>query len=277
MAQPKIITLFLLLSIGLLQSITAQTHHIKYLSAYQSAMGSNTSVVQGAKGITGNPAGLFQPTEDFSIMVSTEQRYFLGSLNSTSLAGLKSLSDLDCIAIGISNFGIDEFQERRYTLGYSRLLSENLVIGATANYYQFQIEEYDNQNDLDINLGFIALISKNMTLGVHLANILPDASRDYLREDIEISAGLNYELSNDLNWLLELKSDTKDYVYFSTGIQYAILDDIHFMIGFNTWDKGLSVGLSYNFNKNLSLIGSNRSTQNLGNSPSLSLEYSRYR
>jgi len=222
-AQPKIILLLLLTLSLTSQTLRSQTNDIKYLSAYQSAMGSNTIMVSG------------------------------------------------------SNFGIDEYQERRFALSYSRLLSDKLVIGSTASYFRNSIDEYGSQNDFQIDFGFIARISSDVILGLYVSNVLPSEELGYLRDITELTVGGRYNLSDQVTWLIEVESDLSDYFNFSSGISYQIIERLDFMIGMNTRDKGLSIGLTYNVNNSTRITGANRATQNLGNSPGLSIRHQRAR
>ncbi len=253
--------------------LSSQTNAIKYQSSNQSALGSNMSSLKGVFGTLGNPGNIAQSNTSFSFLATSEQRFFLGSLNSTSIASIKKIGAYDYLGVSFGSFGIDAYKERRFSVSYSRMVAQNISIGSTAHYYLKSIQEYRSENDFDINIGLNSELSDNLELGIVVYNILSNQNKGYLREHTEMATGISYLISQKVNWLLEFRTNFSDHTSFSTGISYQIIDHINLQIGTNSLDNGISVGISYKLNDQWSMNASSRSNQNLGVSPGLSLLY----
>ena len=274
-ARPKI--LFILVSIlwMLMNSrIAAQTNNIKYLTSTQSALGSNLTSLKGIYGLFGNPGSISASDVKFSLLASSEQRFLLGSLNSTSIGALKKIGSHDYLGLTFGSFGIDEYKEQRFALSYSRKIAATTSLGVTTNYYLQSIEEYGTESDFDLIIGVHTHLSENVALGLTAFNIMSNESEGYLRENTEFGVGIEYALSEKVQCYLEYRSDFSDHAVFSTGIAYQIINRMNLQVGMNTQDNGISLGLSYGFNHKVQINASSRSTQNLGTSPGLSILYS---
>lgn len=271
-ARPKILVI-LVFSLLCLSVIFAygQTNNLKYLTSQQSALGSNTTVLSGIYGVFGNPGAISVSEANLSLIANSEQRFFLGSLNSTSIAGIKRIGSYDHVGLSFGSFGIDEYQERRITLSYSRKIAANTSLGVTSNFYQKEIEEYGSESDFDFSLGIHSKVSEKVSIGIAAFNVFSEPSQGYLRQNTEIAIGILYDLSDKVNWIIELKSDFTDTTVFSTGIAYQIIQPLNLQIGMNTLDNGVALGIRYNFNSKVKVHGSMRSNQNLGVSPGLSI------
>ena len=275
LSRPKhLVILVFIIILSNAGSSSAQTNTIKYLSSFQSALGSNLSLIPGVYGALCNPGTIANTDENYAVLATTEQRFFLGSLNSTSLATIKKIGEYDYLGLSLGSFGIDEFKEQRLTLSYSKKIAENVSIGSTASYYTKSIEEYGSESDFDLNIGFMSKIKDDLELGAALYNIFSNENKGYLRENTEMVAGLRYLLSDKVKWLLEIRSDFKGYNVFSTGLSYQVVDQFNLQLGMNTLDSGISIGLSYSISSSLEMNASSRSNLNLGISPGLSIKYS---
>ncbi len=269
----NLITLVILSYVFLTYDLCAQSNGIKYMSSLQSALGTNTSVLKGINSLLGNPGAIAETNDEFAIMASTEQRFFLSSLNSTNIGVIKRIGSEDYIGVSIGFFGINEYQEKRFSLSYSRKIGPNTYIGCTANYYQLAIDEYGSQSDVDLNIGLKSRITKHISVGVAAYNIFSSPDHGYLRMHTNISTGIQYTISNKVDWLLEIRTDFENYSAFSTGINYHIIDSLNIQLGMNTIDNGIALGFSYNINNKMRIAAASRSNQNLGISPSFTLIY----
>ena len=251
----------------------SQDNAIKYLSTYQSALGSNTTVLSGINALHGNPASTADEERSYVLTINTEQRYLLSSLNSSFIGGIFRIGSHDYMGVSYANFGIDEFQEQKIGLSYSRKIAKRLFIGTNANYYNFRIEEYGNRSSFDMSIGVKSSLGKSINFGLVAENVIPASAKSASRNNTTISAGIQYKLSEKVLFVIESKTDFSEFTSWSFGIHYDIINELSILAGINGIERGPSFGLNYKINPNFLITGAIRSSQNLGTTPSLGITY----
>ena len=258
------ILLFALFSIG---SISAQVSINKFLSSYQSAIGGNSTMLSGIYSIQGNPAGIADSKKSFSLIINSEQRYFLSSLNSSFIGAIRKLGSHDFTAFSVANFGIAEYKEQKYSISYSRKIAENTFIGSSFNFYNFRIDQYGNRTWWNVDVGMKSSISKFLIVGFFIRNVLPHPLLNNTDDAPLFAFGIQYILSEKVFLVSELQKPSNHSLFISFGLNYNLLENLSLQAGTNNSDFGSSFGFIYKINSTLHFSGGLRSNQYLGLSP----------
>ncbi len=157
---------------------------------------------------------------------------FLGYSNRFTLSGLNTLqagATFDAffdgkMGIGLTRFGDDLYNEHRVAMGYAHKIS-NMSIGIQVNYLQTSIQGYGTRHNFALELGGMAQLSQNLTLGMHIFNINQAKISDFEDERIPtmMRLGLSYKPMERVTLNFETEKDTEYPASFKAGLEYQAI------------------------------------------------------
>ena len=265
--------LYLLITLIICCWLPAQAQDAIFLlqSSESRSMGGSQAGAFGIQSLFGNPAGLAQ-VENFSAIVAAETR-FAGSGILLGGAGAALPSELGVFGVSVGYFGLPEYNEQAFSVGYSRLLFKSFAISLQAQLYNFSIQDYGSQFSLSGTIGIQGYINESLTIGTYIRNpvrvsIIPEV---YLPTILSI--GGQYKFPEKLKILAAIEKDLDKPLSIQFGLEYAPVEKLMLRIGAHTAPEELTFGLAFEISERLRLDAMAAYHQVLGVSPGLSIIY----
>lgn len=175
----------------------------------------------------------------------------------------------------LSYFGYSQYNEKKYGLAYGILLSKRLALGVQMDYLSTSIgNNYGSVGVFTFEVGLMAKISDELTLGAHVFNPIQAKLDDYNEEKIPplMKIGLQWKLDKNFTAAFEAQSDINNAVVLRGGLEYRIKKILYTRIGISNNPTIFSFGVGLQM-KSFRLDFSSSMHQTLGYSPQLSLVY----
>jgi hypothetical protein len=194
-----------------------------------------------------NPAGLAFLKEK-SILVTAEVRGLDTDLKAFALAfGLPTTSGT--FTLNVQHRGSKNFQEEKMGLGYARRFSEKISAGAQFDWLLVRVPDYGQKNILTFELGFNALISKDLELGFHLYNpVLANVSESENVPAVFV-LGLIYTLNPKVKMSLEAEKNIISPLNLRMAFEYFPVQNVTLRMGYalepSIWSFGLGYALEH--------------------------------
>jgi hypothetical protein len=222
---------------------------------------------QGSEAIFMNPAGLAQSTTHYGAVLNYTDQYGLGELNKIAIGGrLKTNSSH--FAIGIYQYGIDDYHEQSFTLSYARSLLANLQFGIQFNHNRLTIEDLSTVSQNAVNIGFQSKINKTIMASGMIANAFKIQSENYASPR-QIQFGITYIPAANASILFEAIKQAERPLTGVIAVSYLPSDKVNLRLGADMTRAEIGFSLFYNMGKAHVGVGYN-THQYLGGSYSLS-------
>jgi len=262
-----------ILAFFFLTSLGAQSGVHRLQDARSQAMGGTTVMNEGAFALMGNPAGLVH-AQQWQGIASAEAPFALWELQRTGFGVLAPLAN-SSVGATIATFGEKSYQETQISLAYSRLLNQQLSLGATLVYWNQNVAAYQRQGFLTFSLGIQAQLHPELKAGVQLYNPFRVAVTDNETTYSTLQFGLSYQPSDRLALIVELYKDIDFPAQLQAGVDYLLEDRIALRIGCSTRPERFSLGLGARLFQNWWADVAASRHAFLGFSPGFSLRYIR--
>jgi hypothetical protein len=241
----RLLNLILLLPIHLL----AQSNYAPIAGAQSAGLGHSTVALAQAFSTHHNQAALTFLEEKTFAAASYQQRYFLNNLNLGHF-GISSPLANGRIALAVSYFGFNDYNESKIGLAYARKFGKYLAFSLQFNYEQNYVAETQNLQTLTFEAGVLAQLNEKLRLGFHLYN--PNGA--YLSKDLNLRLpslarlGMAFNFSEKTVFLVEAQNEFNSSTRYSTGLQYQLLKALAFRAGMAVADDyEASAGLGFFF------------------------------
>jgi hypothetical protein len=213
-----------------------------------------------------NQAGLAK-LERATAIAFAEQRFLLNELQGLN-AGVALPTNSGTFGLSLNYFGFDDYNEQRAGLAYARQLVDKLSIGAQMLVLNTQIAEYGNQANVTFEIGLLAEVLPQLSLGVHLYSParIEITTDEYLPSVFKL--GLSYLPSDKLSILAEVEKDIDYALRTKVGLEYNVLDQLSMRMGLATQPVNISFGLGYQLKNGLALDVASSYHEILGFTPS---------
>lgn len=261
----------LFLSLCTLQ-LNAQLGTTPILGAKSLSMGNTGAAAKGIQAIYFGQAGL-SDIDKYSFQVSAEQRFTLTDLSLGSAALAVRTGRFGVLGLFISNYGLEEYREQKLGLSYATKINSSINIGAQWSLNTIRINEYGSTSFLGIDLGMIAKLTEQISLGLHISNPVQISIVDNEDTARILNLGINYQLSDKVDLYTDVRhtSDVGGSLHF--GIDYGIIERINFRAGIDTRTSSVHFGLAVNLSEHGHVEGGFSNHQFLGVTPGISLSY----
>jgi len=199
-------------------------------------MGSISVTSKDVWALFNNPAGLAK-LDQTSALFAYRTIFDFAPFNTVS-AGVVLPTKIGTAGISVFRFGDDEFNSQMLSGMFSHQIG--LVnLGLRANYLQFNIEGFGRKAILIADIGAIAKLSDQLSLGVQITNFTQSSlsQEDQERVPTIINIGLSYEPTPNLIITVEGEKDVDLEADLKMGLEYKVLEKIFVRTGL-TIDKG---------------------------------------
>lgn len=223
--------------------------------------------------INSNPAGMAF-LKKLTAGAGYERRFNLKEL-STKGAVFVAPFKPGVFGLSFSSFGFSNYSENVLGLAYARAFGESLSFSLKFNYLSInQGENYGNRGFFTAEAGFLARITKRITVGAHVYNpnrtLISSDVKEYLPAILRI--GLNYKASEKVFIAIEGYKNDMFKPEFRSGIEYHIVPQLFLRAGVSTNPNNNSAGFGLLIKK-MKLDVSVSYHRVLGYTPQLSLGY----
>ncbi|MFN6038808.1 MAG: hypothetical protein ACK452_10115 [Bacteroidota bacterium] len=207
-----------------------------------------------------------------------ENRFLVKELNYSAFVAAIPLKKNGGFGLSYTNFGFSVFRQTKVGLGYGMRFSENFSAGVQLDYFQARINDatnnYGNKGIFTGELGFLAKLTKQVSVSGHLYNIARAKIASYNNEIIPVvlKFGLHYKVSERVSLLTEAEKGSYTPMNIKGGVEYNPAKDFYLRAGANSNPMQMSFGAGVKYQElNFDLSSSWHSI--LGFSPQIGLSY----
>ncbi len=243
------------------------------LGAAESAMGGTGVASSGLWAFANNQASLGFNSQ-FGVGFYYENRFMTKELSLNALS-LVVPTKKGSFSANLSYFGYSQYNEKKFGLAYGLLLSKRLALGVQMDYLTTNIgNNYGSVGLFTFEIGLMAKVSEDLTLGAHIFNPIQVKLNDYNGEKIPslLKIGLQWRLDKNFTAAMEAQSDIDNKIVMCGGLEYRIRDILYTRIGISNNPSIFSFGVGLQM-KAFRIDFSSSMHQTLGYSPQLSLIY----
>lgn len=268
-----ILILFFILGVRVM---SGQSFFNQIKGARSNALANQGVAIQGTEGWPVNPASLgFAPLS--SLIISGESRFAGSGIRGSGLLSTIMLNDYSSLGIGAEYYGLPEYHQQAFKIGYGRALSNRWSIGSNFQYLRFFNPSSESTYIQLITLGGMFELSRYLSLGgsVHFPFSQFKLMGQYNFPSYHL--GLRYILSDIVKVYTEI---AKDHFYawdFSIAAEYQLISVLALRMGVSTLSRSFSAGCSIQLYKKVRLDVASVFYQSIGTTPSLSLKYTFHR
>lgn len=217
-----------------------------HVGARSSAMGNSSVMLQDRWSIHHNQAGLAWLDEK-SVGAYYESRYTMSKLGLQGGAFVLPTS-AGTFALSVSSFGYTLYNETKVGLAYAKKLSPMFSVGVQLDYFSIGIgDNYGRANVFSGEIGVMAILTDDLTVGAHLFNPARAKVAQYNNERLPtiLRFGASYTFSDKVLMTAEMEKDIDQKPVFKSGLEYNISDPIFIRAGIasNPFVSSFGVGV----------------------------------
>jgi hypothetical protein len=144
-----------------------------------------------------------------------------------------------------SQFGYSDFKRQMVGIACGLPLSGKISAGVQIDYFSETTSgKYDNNQLLTFEAGILVTASKNIKIGIHIFNPVPNTIRKAaMPSGLRVGTGVN--LAKDLFAGIETEMNTGQNPEVRTGFEYEAAKRLWLRGGFGTSNSSFSFGLGY--------------------------------
>lgn len=220
-----------------------------------------------------NPAGMAGLTAP-QAGAYFERRFLLNEINYGTAGFAMPFQERHVAGIEFGGFGFASYSESRIGLAYATTILDRFSLGAKFNYTRTAIANYGSASALYIDLGLLAKVTNDLSLGFRVFNANQANLDREIGEQIPttLDLGLAYHASDRVLILFDMQKQVNYPVSFRGGLEYGVLDFLRIRAGASTAPVTLSAGLGLDY-KGFEFDFANTLHEYLGYTPSVSLSY----
>jgi len=219
-----------------------------------------------------NNVGGMAGVDKVSAMASFSSQYQVSGLQVLALGAVLP-TRYGNFGLAIQRFGDEFYNEHLVGLAYSHQINQ-VSLGLKLNYVQIAIGDLGSRSTLALELGGVARLLPELTLGAYLYNFNQARLADYQDERLPtlMKAGLSYHPTRQLVLSAEVEKDIDYPTLFKAGVEYEIVKKLFLRTGLSSlpFTHHFGVGI---LSKNLAFDYALTSHPQLGFSHHLSLAY----
>lgn len=269
----KNIGFFIIILIFSFKNNIYSAHDFNNLGARSGAMGGASVALFDFWAINNNQAGIAEIKKP-TVGIYFQNRYLIKELSLKSFAMVYPLT-YGTIGCNINHFGYKLYNETNIGLAYAKTLGKIISAGVKLNYLRNYVDDiYGTRQNIMFEIGLIAKIHKNITIGTHIYN----PTRTYIVKETneQVPTVINFGISSDINEKVIVSSaiekDLKNKLSFKFGVEYNFINKMYIRTGISTQPIVSSFGFGLNYSK-FSLDLSANYQSPLGFTNSLNINY----
>lgn len=240
----KLILLFLLFFSF---SLFAQNGPMNPLSSRSNSVANASVAFTDINSLFNNQAGLAD-LKNISFLLSAQET-FRGPYSDNMGGGFAIPISSGTFGLNFHYFGAADIKQNKVGLTYARKLMETLSIGVQFNIVSTQIPSNEKSNLFTFEIGFQYELIENLLLGIHLYN---PAKLEIIEDEFLptiLRVGATYSAYKNLLIHAEIEKDFDFPFLFKSGIEYELVNNLWFRIGFQTKPTTFNFGMGYLFKK----------------------------
>lgn len=269
----KFLRFFIPIAHFLTLSLWTQAQEIFQPSSRSQAMAEIYTALTGGWAIFGNQAGMAD-AHSVVVGVSFQNRFLVPELSAGAVFAVVPVKS-SVFALSFYQFGKVPFRNGKMGFAYARTFGDRLSLGAQFNYFTVYLpEENQSAGTAGLEVGAQYLLNKKLTVGLHVCN--PYAAKIHLYSGnfnyaTVIATGALYQLSDDFSFSGEVECRAGD-LRIKSGFEYSVGRMVFIRGGISGKPYKISGGTGFCLGPlTVDLAASYH--QNLGSSPSVSLQY----
>ncbi len=235
------------------------------------AMGNSGVIFKDVYSLFSNQAGLAY-LEEVYVVAFGERRFGTSGINGAA-AGIAYPIANGTFGLQLQYFGIDLYNEQRVGLAYARKLMDNLSLGIQFDYLNTKITDYGNKGLLTFEIGMLAQVSKQLSLGLHLYSPMRVEIIDGENLPTLLKLGMGYQASKKVLVTIEAEKDIDFDLIIKGGVEYYLHPAVAIRIGAANNPTLVSFGTGFRLKDGISIDLASSYHQTLGFSPGFSMRY----
>ncbi len=244
------------------------------IGARSTALGGFSSTLSDVWSTSNNQAGLGYLTE-MTGGIYYESRFMLKE-TSFKAGAFAFPTKLGAFGLNVKSFGYSLYNQTQAGLSYGQKLTDKIAVGVQLNYFNVKLnQDYGQKSTFTAALGFMANLTEEITLGVHVFNPTRVKLADYNNERVPtiMKLGLDYKFSEKVFLGVETEKDINYDAVVKVAVEYNPIDILYLRGGVATNPHMSSFGFGVKL-KDLKLDLSSSFHQTLGLTPAVSIVYS---
>jgi hypothetical protein len=244
-----------------------------FVGARSAAMGGYNVTFSDVWASNNNQAGLGFG-EDIAAGIYYENRFLLKETSYKAGAFVLPFKT-GAFGISLASFGYSAYSETKAGISYGKRFGKKFSVGLQLNYVNTSFTpEYGSKTTMTGAIGFIAKLSKEITLGVHVYNPSRSKLMAYANQRVPtiMKLGLDYRFSEKVMLAVSTEKNLAVKAIVNTGLEYHISELLYLRGGISTHPSQYAFGFGMHL-KALKVDVSSSFHQTLGLTPGISIVY----
>ncbi len=201
-----------------------------------------------------------------------EQRFAGTGISNLAVGAAHSINS-GTFGLTIQNFGINDYNEQKIGLSYARKLFDKLSMGVQFDFLNTRITNYGSTAALTFEIGFVAPINKELTVGARVYSPMRVAITE--DEDIPglLGIGFTYHPSKKVFFNGEVEKGIDTDLSIRAGIEYQIHSVVSLRVGGAANPTLATFGLGFQISDQFNMDIATTYHQVLGLSPGIGIRY----
>jgi hypothetical protein len=184
-----------------------------------------------------------------SFSSSFESRFISSGISNKSILISSDFNKLGSFGLAVNSFGLKNYAENKFGLAYARNFGEKISIGMQINYLSTVMgENYGKSGTISSEIGFLAQITNNLSVGAHLFNptraSISQKQNEYAPTVLKF--GFLYKINSRLIFTSDAeKSNNVTKPLLKAGIEYNVIKGFFLRAGISSNPIENSFGFGY--------------------------------
>jgi hypothetical protein len=233
---------FILMFVMLMYKDTLAQTFLTQMGSRAAATGYNSLTLKDEWALFNNPGGLAS-LKDKTIAFAHDIRPLFTSANRTAALFANPIRNAGVAGIGVYRFGDELYNEQMLSAAFSNQFGLT-SIGLRVNYLQLNVEGFGRKGLVGIDLGGIATITPQLSVGASIQNInqmkVSKLDEEYM--PVIMRTGVQIKPVEDFIIMVEVEKALDKQTLYRAGFEYQAIDKFFFRSGFNLYPSALFGG-----------------------------------
>ncbi|MBK6481340.1 MAG: hypothetical protein IPF93_24580 [Saprospiraceae bacterium] len=249
----------------------AQGPYNQIKGARSNALSNQSVALKGVDAAVSNAAALGQITLP-SVSLFGESRIIGTGIHGSSFLCVLPIKNIGGLGFGGEFYGVPEYNQQVYKIGYGRKLSDQWSIGSSLEYISYHTSQRDPFSIGVVQVGTQYDFKKVGFAFSYFHPLTGEADQGQYQAPIWL-AGMRYELSDLVRLYVEVEKEGDFDAYLKFATEYQLIPELALRAGVTNGPASFCFGVGTRVSKRLDIDISTIFYQHLGVSPSLGLRY----